>query len=236
MTSHAHLFAGPGPSSSGGRGRASGVGLRPPPLEERGRLWRMEFLALPDWGSRALRAGDDTLDNRTMTEDPVTQLLHDPRFRGAPVTWETTSEEYRKVRHAWLTHVSAEERLFVPYGDDEFRTQMTEMLSVFADDCVMELVPTGESWKGRDRTEAFYRAFLSSFSGMEWVPQALVIGPQGVLDVVDMTGTLLRPFAGLSGVNRRLHLQWVIHFPWVAELGKFRGETVYSIQPVPVLE
>lgn len=168
-----------------------------------------------------------------MAEGEATQILHDPRFRGSPVTWEATPEEYQRIRHGWLTHVSAEERLFSPYDDDVFRTQMTTMLSVFADDCVMEIVPTGESWKGRDRTEAFYRTFLGSFSGMAWVPQALVIGPQGVLDVANMTGTLLHEFAGLTSVGQALHLQWVIHFPWVRELGKFRGETVYSIQPVP---
>jgi hypothetical protein len=157
-----------------------------------------------------------------MSEDPVMQLLRDPRFREAPVTWEVTSEEYRKIRHAWLTHVSAEERLFQPHSEDEFRTQMTKMLGVFVDDCTMELIPTEEMWTGTDRTEAFYRMFLGSFSGMEWVPQALVIGPQGVLDVVNMTGTLHRPFAGLTDVGRRLHLQWVIHFPWVRESGKFK--------------
>jgi hypothetical protein len=51
-----------------------------------------------------------------MSEDAVTQLLRDPRFRGAPVTWEVTQEEYRKIRHAWLTHVSAEELLFQPHS------------------------------------------------------------------------------------------------------------------------
>jgi hypothetical protein len=36
---------------------------------------------------------------------------------------------------------------------------------------------------------------------MEWVPQALVIGPQGVLDVVNMTGKLVKEFAGLKEVG-----------------------------------
>jgi hypothetical protein len=67
---------------------------------------------------------------------------------------------------------------------------------------------------------------------MEWTPQAVVVGPQGVLDVVTMTGTLLRPFAGLTDVGRSLHLQWVILFPWVPDAAAFRGESVYSIQPV----
>src|SRR5262245_30597813 len=33
-----------------------------------------------------------------------------------------------------------------PYSQDEFTTQMKVMLSVFADDCVMELATTGERW------------------------------------------------------------------------------------------
>jgi hypothetical protein len=62
------------------------------------------------------------------------------------------------------------------------------MLSVFTEDCVMELVGTGERWVGHEQATAFYCAFLSSLSDMEWLLQALVIGPQGVLDVVNMTG------------------------------------------------
>jgi len=64
---------------------------------------------------------------------------------------------------------------------------------------------------------------------MEWVPQALVIGPQGVLDVVNMTGKLVKEFAGLKDVGKQLHLQWVIYFPWVPNKGKFKGEVIYSI-------
>ena len=37
--------------------------------------------------------------------------------------------------------------------------------------------------------------------------------PQGVLDVVNMTGTLVKAFAGLDQVGAEVHLQWVIYFP-----------------------
>ena len=52
---------------------------------------------------------------------------------------------------------------------------------------------------------------------MEWVPQALVIGLQGVLDVVNMTGKLVKEFAGLKDVGKQLHLQWVDLLPLGAE-------------------
>jgi hypothetical protein len=168
-----------------------------------------------------------------MDDDPVTKILEDPRFQGAPITWNVTPQAYEKIRHDWLAHVSAEEELFRPYTEDEFVIQTGKMLDVFVDDCVMELVFTGEQWRGQEEARSFYRTFTTSFAEMEWTPQAVVVGPQGVLDVVTMTGTLLRPFAGLTDVGRALHLQWVILFPWIPEAAAFRGESVYSIQPVP---
>jgi len=167
-----------------------------------------------------------------MSVDPVVELLNDPRFKGKPITWGVTSEAYDAVRRAWLTHVHAEEVLFTPFTEDEFKAQMEVMLSVFTDDCVMELVPTGERWEGLVKAAEFYRLFLGSLEGMEWVPQALVIGPQGVLDVVNMTGKLIKEFAGLKQVGAQVHLQWVIYFPWVPDEGKFRGEVIYSIRPL----
>jgi len=159
-----------------------------------------------------------------MDADPVAQLLSDNRFKGQPITWGVTSEGYDAIRRAWLTHVHAEEVLSKPFTDGEFRTQMQVMLSVFSDGCVMELVPSGERWEGHGRAAEFYRVFLSSLQGMEWVPQALVIGPQGVLDVVNVTGKLVREFAGLKEVGAQVRLQWVIYFPWVPDAGKFKGE------------
>lgn len=171
-----------------------------------------------------------------MTIDSVAQILQDPRFHGQPLTWDVTSETYATIRHAWLTHVSAEEYLFTPHSEEEWRSRMAIMLSVFSDDCVMELVSTGERWEGQAQAEAFYRTFIGAFDGMAWVPQALVIGPQGVLDVANMSGILRQPFAGLTKIGEPVRLQWVIHFPWLPDEGKFRGETVYSIRPLTTVE
>ena len=167
-----------------------------------------------------------------MSADPVAELLADPRFKGKPITWGVTSAGYDAIRRAWLTHVHAEEVLFKPFTEDKFAAQMEIMLSVFTDDCVMELVTAGQRWEGHQQAVEFYRVFLSSIEEMSWVPQALVIGPQGVLDVVNMTGKLIKEFAGLKQVGARVHLQWVIYFPWVPAEGKFKGEVIYSIRPL----
>ena len=73
--------------------------------------------------------------------------------------------------------------------------------------CVMELVTAGERWEGHEQAAKFYRVFLSSLEEMQWVPQALVIGPQGVLDVVNMSGKLVKEFAGLKEVGAQVHLR-----------------------------
>ena len=131
-----------------------------------------------------------------------------------------------------LRYRHAEEVLFKPFTEEQFRTQMEIMLSVFTDDCVMELVSAGLRWEGHAQAAEFYRVFLGSLEEMAWVPQALVIGPQGVLDVVNMTGKLIKEFAGLRQVSEEVHLQWVIYFPWAPDEGKFKGEVIYSIRPL----
>nr|MBA2510735.1 hypothetical protein [Rubrobacteraceae bacterium] len=79
----------------------------------------------------------------------------------------------------------------------------------------------------------FYKRFLAAFSGMQWVPKTVVIGPQGILDVADMTATLEAPFGGLEGVGKQVRQEWVIYFPWNPDQKKFEGETFYSIRPLP---
>ena len=172
-----------------------------------------------------------------MTDDPVTDILNDPRFKGSPLTWEADPQEYDRIRHAFLAHVAAEEPLFAQHDNEsDWQRYLPVMLGVFTDDCVMEIVSTGERWHGQDGAEAFYRKFITAFDGMAWVPQALVIGPQGVLDVANMSGVQVKDFGGLKATNALVHLQWVIHIPWVREQQKFSGETIYSIRPLTAAE
>src|SRR5829696_5580104 len=133
----------------------------------------------------------------------------DPRFE--PLE-RTITEDLKAL---WLLHVTEEEKLFVPHSEEEGERALELSLTAFVDDCTMEVKQTGERFTGLDGAREFYtQAFIPSFEGMQWTPQALVIGPQGVLDVADMTATLARPFAGLTSVGERVALEWVIYFPW----------------------
>jgi hypothetical protein len=158
-------------------------------------------------------------------------MAEDPRF--AQILDRTITEElYQEILTSWLRHVTNEEKLFVPHTDAEAEAAMKEMLAVFTGDCTMELAFAGERWAGHDGARKFYAVLLASFADMVWVPQALVIGPQGVLDVVNMTGKLVKPFGGLAGVGGAVSLQWTIYFPWDTKQHMFRGEIVYSIRPL----
>jgi hypothetical protein len=147
-----------------------------------------------------------------------------------------TPELYAEICDLWLRHVTNEEKLFVPHSKQVAEEAMREMLAAFVDDCVIEITFTGERWTGHDGARRFYDVLLSSIVDMTWVPQALVIGPQGALDIVNMTGKLLKPFAGLTSVNQNVAWQLVIYFPWVTEARRFRGEIVYAVRPLSAHE
>jgi hypothetical protein len=120
----------------------------------------------------------------------------------------------------------------VPVSQEEWDRYLRIVLETLTDDCVMEVRSAGLRLEGIDGAREFYEAFIPSFEGMHWAPQALVIGPQGVLDVADMTAKLVRPFAGLDAVGEQLSTEWVIYFPWDSERRKFRGEIIYSIRRI----
>lgn len=154
----------------------------------------------------------------------------DPRF--APLEMGISPELYDEIRALWLEHVTNEEKLFVPVSQDEWKRYVAVILGTLTDDCVMEVRSAGMRLEGTTGARQFYETFIPSFEDMHWEPQALVIGPQGVLDVADMTARLVRPFAGLNAVGERLSTEWVIYFPWDPEQHKFRGETIYSIRRI----
>jgi hypothetical protein len=159
----------------------------------------------------------------------------DPRF--AEILDRTiTPELYAEIRDLWLRHVTNEEKLFVPHSKEVAEAAMQEMLAAFVEDCLVEITFTGECWTGYDGARRFYDVLLSSIVDMTWVPQALVIGPQGVLDVVNMTGMLLKPFAGMTAVNQTVAWQLVIYFPWVPEARRFRGEIIYDLRSLAAHE
>src|SRR3954447_23653476 len=117
--------------------------------------------------------------------------------------WSVTPELYGKIRRLWIKHSIAEDHRDLP-----------GLIETLAEDCVYEVVPTGQRWEGHDGARAFYQIFLAAFPDVKFDLVDIVIGPQGVMEVAEMTGTHRGPWAGLAATGRPVRLRLLIHFPW----------------------
>jgi predicted ester cyclase len=142
----------------------------------------------------------------SVTEAPIRERLN----------WEPDPQTYQAIRRLWIEHSKAED------GRD-----LQGLIDTLAEDCVYEIVPTGQRWKGHAGARAFYTTFLGAFPDVKFDLQDIVIGPQGVIEVTRLTGTHRGPWAGQAPTGRRLDTLIVIHFPWNPAAGKFAGERIY---------
>lgn len=130
--------------------------------------------------------------------------------------WEITPELYQQIRRLWIKHSIAEDS-----------RDLEGLISTLSPDCVYQIMPTGQRWEGHDGARAFYTSFLGAFPDVHFDLAEIVIGPQGVIEVADMTGTHLGEWAGIAPTGKPVRLQIIIHFPWDPEHGKFAGEQIW---------
>ena len=131
--------------------------------------------------------------------------------------WDVTPELYAKIRRLWIDHSKAED------GRD-----LGGLIATLSEDCVYEIVPTGERWEGHAGARSFYMSFLSAFPDVRFDLKDIVIGPQGVCEEANVTGTHKAEWLGFSPSGEQLAWKVVIFFPWDPEQHLFRGEKVYT--------
>jgi predicted ester cyclase len=143
-----------------------------------------------------------------------------PGMSTAPIRerlrWEPTPATYQAIRRLWINHSKAEDA-----------RDLVGLIDTLAEDCVYEVVPTGQRWEGHDGARGFYTSFLGAFPDVHFDLQDIVIGPQGVIEITRMTGTNQGPWAGRPASGRRVSTLVVIHFPWDPAAEKFAGERIY---------
>ncbi len=132
------------------------------------------------------------------------------------LNWPITPEVYAEIRRLWIAHSKAEDARDLP-----------GLIDTLAPDCVYTLIPTGQRWEGHDGARQFYTAFLGAFPDVRFSMSDIVIGPQGVFEVTEMTGTHRGEWAGVAPTGRTIRLQIVIHFPWDPRARRFAGERIY---------
>lgn len=127
-----------------------------------------------------------------------------------------TSEAYSQIRRLWIQHSLAEDR-----------RDIAGLLETLSPNCVYEIVPTGERWEGHAGAAEFYQRFLGAFPDVKFQLQDIVIGPQGVIEVAEMTGTHQGSWAGQPPSGRAIRMIVIVHFSWDSSSQKFAGERVY---------
>ena len=132
------------------------------------------------------------------------------------LNWEIDSETYQAIRRLWIEHSRAEDR-----------RDLHGLIDTLAEDCVYEVVPSSQRWEGHDGARAFYTTFLGAFPDVKFNLTDIVIGPQGVIEVAEMTGTHRGVWAGIEPTSKPVRLLVIIHFPWNPEAERFAGEKVY---------
>jgi predicted ester cyclase len=125
--------------------------------------------------------------------------------------------EHDEIRELWKRHSKAEDARDLP-----------GLISTLTEDCVYELVQTGHRWERHEGAARFYAGLLTAFPDIDFRLTGIVIGPQGVCEEADVTGTHQGEWLGIPPSGERLAWKVVIFFPWDAERRLFGGERVYT--------
>ena len=126
-------------------------------------------------------------------------------------------DEHDAIRELWKRHSIAEDKRDLP-----------GLLATLTEDCVYELVQTGHRWEGHEGAARFYAGLLGGFPDIDFQLTNIVIGPQGVCEEADVTGTFENEWLGIQPTGERLAWQVTIFFPWDRERRLFSGERVYT--------
>jgi predicted ester cyclase len=136
---------------------------------------------------------------------------------------EIDAAEYDRIRELWKRHSIAEDARDLP-----------GLISTLTEDCVYEVVPAKAVWKGHDGARKFYTELLTAFPDIHFDLTDIVIGPQGVCEEADVTGTHKGAWLGAPPTGEPVAFKVVIFFPWDPQKKKFRGERVY-VEPASLL-
>jgi hypothetical protein len=127
------------------------------------------------------------------------------------------ASEYEEIRELWKRHSIAEDARDLP-----------GLISTLSEDCVYELVQTGHRWEGHEGATRFYTELLTAFPDIHFELTNIVIGPQGVCEEANVTGTHRARWLDLEPTDEVLAWRVVIFFPWDPASRKFKGERVYT--------
>ena len=124
--------------------------------------------------------------------------------------------ELRRIKRLWVQHSIAEDA-----------RDIDGLIATLSEDCVYEIVPTGQRWGGHAGARDFYRELFGAFPDNAFALSDIVIGPQGAFEVATLTGTNLGPWAGVPPSGMAVSLEVLILFPWDPATERFTGERIW---------
>ncbi|MDQ4078975.1 MAG: nuclear transport factor 2 family protein [Chloroflexota bacterium] len=136
----------------------------------------------------------------------------------AQIRRNITPEEYNQIRQEWIAHSIAEDKRDIP-----------GLMATLTEDCVYEIVNTGDVWQGKQGATRFYTELLTAFPDIHFDLQHIVIGPQGVWEEAHVSGTHENDWLHLPATGAPVEFDVSIFFPWDPEAKKFSGERVHVL-------
>ena len=124
--------------------------------------------------------------------------------------------EQRRIKRLWIRHSIAEDR-----------RDIDGLIATLAPSCVYEIVGSGLRWEGHDGARVFYTELFAAFPDNHFALTDIVIGPQGVFEAAQLTGTNVGPWAGVPASGLPVSLQVLILFPWDPGTARFLGERIW---------
>ena len=126
------------------------------------------------------------------------------------------ADEYEAIRALWKTHSIAEDE-----------RDIDGLMSTLTDDCVYEMIQTGHRWEGHAGATRFYTDLLTAMPDVDFALTDIVIGPQGVFEMADVTATHQGEWLGWKPTGQKVEFKVVILFPWDPEARRFTGEKIW---------
>ena len=118
------------------------------------------------------------------------------RRHSGPIKREASSEEQNEIRELWKRHSIAEDERDLP-----------GLISTLTPGLRLRARAERHRWEGHEGATRFYMELLSAFPDIHFDLTDIVIGPQGVCEEADVTGTHQAEWLGFPPTGEQLDLE-----------------------------
>ncbi len=119
----------------------------------------------------------------------------------------------------------ANHKLWLEHALAENKRELERLIATLHDDCVYEVVPSGQVWRGKDEVRTFYRGLWEGIPDVKLDLLSRIDADDCVVEQSEVYGTMSGTLFGFPPSGKALRFRVVIFFP--VRDGKFVGERVY---------